>query len=124
MQVEAERERLLDQQQEMQNKASRASSKSKEGVLAFSVTIEFEDYASMITYYNTIEEYLELCQSNSYRYKMASNTIKLKRWWASVLTYNELLSNQVDFWKFNSVSEESFLSMVDTGDILLFRCNS
>lgn len=38
--------------------------------------------------------------------------------------YNWLLTNQVEFWKFNSISEEQFLRQVDTGDILLFRCNS
>ena len=38
--------------------------------------------------------------------------------------YNWLLTNQVEFWKFNSISEEQFLRQVDTGDILLFRCNT
>lgn len=38
--------------------------------------------------------------------------------------YARLLTHQTEFWQFNSISEELFLSQVDTGDILLFRCNN
>ena len=38
--------------------------------------------------------------------------------------YNWLLTNQFESWRFNSISEELFLSQVDTGDILLIRTNS
>jgi len=34
------------------------------------------------------------------------------------------MSNQTEFWKFPSISEEHFLKQVDTGDLLLFRTNN
>ena len=43
--------------------------------------------------------------------------------WHNSKIYNEILSNQIDFWQFNCISEEIFFNQVDTGDILLFRCN-
>lgn len=44
--------------------------------------------------------------------------------WQNSKVYNEVLSNQIEFWQFNCISEEKFFNQVDTGDILLFRCNN
>ena len=44
--------------------------------------------------------------------------------WENTKVYNELLSNSNAFWRFNYISEETFFGQVDTGDVLLFRCNS
>ena len=38
--------------------------------------------------------------------------------------YFHLVTSQYLFWNFNSISEEYFLKNVDTGDVLLFRCES
>ena len=38
--------------------------------------------------------------------------------------YNWLLTNQFESYRFNTISEDMFLSQVDTGDILLIRTNS
>ena len=45
-------------------------------------------------------------------------------WQQKMPVYHHLLTQQYLFWQFNSISEEHFLKSVDTGDILLFRCES
>lgn len=45
-------------------------------------------------------------------------------WTTHMPIYFHLLTSQYLFWNFNSISEEYFLKNVDTGDVLLFRCES
>ena len=74
---------------------------------------EFKAYSQMNDLYWLIDEIIS--QKHTSKSEQYCNNLKV---------YGLLLSNQFDFWRFNSISEEHFLSNVDTGDILLFRCNS
>jgi len=45
-------------------------------------------------------------------------------WTNKLPDYTHLMTSQYKFWLFNNITEEQFLKHVDTGDILLFRCES
>lgn len=89
--------------------------------LALMLVLQFESNENMINFHDNMQDILNQQQSEEYRMLRDKDD---RQFWANLKLYAQLLSHQVEFWKFPAISEEHFLKHVDTGDLMLFRTNN
>ena len=89
--------------------------------VALVLNLQFSNYSEMITLAMLIESKIDEMQKRKNAQQRSEDDFNF---WNNCKMYGHMLTRQVEFWKFNSITEEQFLANVDTGDILLFRSES